>query len=30
MTYKEDLQEVQEKIDELKENKEYPIHLWQE
>lgn len=29
MTYKEDLQEVQEKIEELKRNKEYPIHLWQ-
>ena len=28
MTYKEDLQEVQEKIEELKRNKEYPIHLW--
>ena len=29
MTYKEDLQEVQEKIEELKRNQEYPIHLWQ-
>ena len=29
MTYKEDLQEVQEKIEELKRNNEYPIHLWQ-
>ncbi len=30
MTYKEDLEEVQEKIVELKMNGEYPMHLWQE
>ena len=30
MTYKEDLEEVKEKIDELKEKKEYPRQLWEE
>ena len=30
MTYKEDLEEVKKKINELKMNGEYPDHLWQE
>ena len=29
MTYKEDLEEVKEKIAELKEKKEYPRQLWE-
>ena len=28
MTYKEDLEEVKNKISELKMNGEYPEHLW--